>query len=138
MRNIGIILVLAAAVALGPAAPPARAAADWEVTRSLTTGARPIDVATSVDGRSVFVLTDDGVLSVFTPDGALTETFQLAKDAERIAVAPDGERVYVTFRQAKRVDVVQIDYVRDIHLTGAPVKGPAQAPVTIAVFSDFQ
>lgn len=138
MRNISIILVLAAAVALGPAAPPARAAADWEVTRSLTTGARPIDVATSVDGRSVFVLTDDGVLSVFTPDGALTETFQLAKDAERIAVAPDGERVYVTFRQAKRVDVVQIDYVRDIHLTGAPVKGPAQAPVTIAVFSDFQ
>jgi uncharacterized protein (DUF58 family) len=138
MRNIGIILFLAAAVALGPAAPPARATADWEVARSLTTGARPIDVAASVDGRSVFVLTDDGVLSVYTPDGVLTETFQLAKDAERIAVAPDGERVYVTFRQAKRVDVVQIDYVRDIHLTGAPSKGPAQAPVTIAVFSDFQ
>ncbi len=138
MRNIGITLVLVAAFALGPAAPPARAAADWEVTRSLTTGARPIDVVASVDGRSVFVLTDDGVLSVYTPDGVLTDTFHLAKDAERIAVAPDGEHVYVTFRQAKRVDVVQIDFVRDINLIGAPFKGPAQAPVTIAVFSDFQ
>jgi DNA-binding beta-propeller fold protein YncE len=139
MRILGIILVLATGFTVGPAGPPpARAAADVEVTRSLTTGARPIDVAASVDGRSVFVLTEDGVLSVYTPDGVLTETFQLGKDAERIAVAPDGERVYVTFRQGKRVDVVQIDYVRDINLTGAPSKGPAQAPVTIAVFSDFQ
>jgi hypothetical protein len=36
------------------------------------------------------------------------------------------------------VDVVQIDFVRDIVLTGSPAKGPERAQVTIAVFSDFQ
>ena len=46
--------------------------------------------------------------------------------------------MYVTSRQGKRVDVVQIDYVRDILLAGAPFKGSERAPVTIAVFSDFQ
>ena len=125
------------ALLLAPAAP-ALAAAEWEVIRSLNTGSRPLDVAVSVDGRSVFVLTEDGALSVYTPDGALIDRFQLGKDAERIAVAPDGERVYVTARQGKRVDVVQIDYVRDILIAGAPFKGSERAPVTIAVFSDFQ
>ena len=131
------VTAMCLALLLAPAAP-GRAAADWEVVRSLNTGTRPLDVAVSMDGRSVFVLTEDGVLSVYTPDGALTEKFQLAKDAERIAIAPDGERVYVTSRQGKRVDVVQIDFVRDIVLTGSPAKGPEQTRVTIAVFSDFQ
>ncbi len=134
---LALVTATCLALLLAPAAP-GRAAADWEVVRSLNTGTRPLDVAVSTDGRSVFVLTEDGMLSVYTPDGALTEKFQLAKDAERIAVAPDGERVYVTARQGKRVDVVQIDFVREINLAGAPSKGPANAPVTIAVFSDFQ
>lgn len=131
------VTAMCLALLLAPAAP-GRAAADWEVVRSLSTGARPLDVAVSADGRSIFVLIEDGRLSVYTPEGTLTETFQIAKDAERIAVAPDGERVYVTSRQGKRVDVVQIDFVRDIVLTGSPAKGPERAQVTIAVFSDFQ
>jgi DNA-binding beta-propeller fold protein YncE len=131
------VTAMCLALLLAPAAP-GRAAADWEVVRSLSTGARPLDVAVSADGRSVFVLTEDGQLSVYTSEGTLTDTFQLSKDAERIAVAPDGERVYVTARQGKRVDVVQIDFVRDIVLAGSPAKGPERAPVTIAVFSDFQ
>jgi DNA-binding beta-propeller fold protein YncE len=136
---MAIVAVAALGLALLLVAPaPGNAAAEWEVVRSLNTGTRPLDVAVSMDGRSVFVLTEDGVLSVYTPDGALTETFQLAKDAERIAIAPDGERVYVTSRQGKRVDVVQLDFVREIALAGSPAKGPERAPVTIAVFSDFQ
>ena len=137
--RVSLVPALAAWLALAVASPaPGHAAADWEVVRSLNTGSRPVDVAASVDGRSVFVLTEDGTLSVYTPDGVLTDKFQVGKDAERIAVSPDGERVYVTLRQAKRVDVVQIDYVRDINLAGAPFKGAENAPVTIAVFSDFQ
>jgi DNA-binding beta-propeller fold protein YncE len=136
---LAIVAVAALGLALLLVAPaPRNAAAEWEVVRSLNTGTRPLDVAVSMDGRSVFVLTEDGVLSVYTPDGALTEKFQLAKDAERIAIAPDGERVYVTSRQGKRVDVVQLDFVREIALAGSPAKGPERAPVTIAVFSDFQ
>jgi DNA-binding beta-propeller fold protein YncE len=136
---MAIVAVAALGLALLLVAPaPGNAAAEWEVVRSLNTGTRPLDVAVSMDGRSVFVLTEDGVLSIYTPDGALTETFQLAKDAERIAIAPDGERVYVTSRQGKRVDVVQLDFVREIALAGSPAKGPERAPVTIAVFSDFQ
>jgi DNA-binding beta-propeller fold protein YncE len=120
------------------ATAPSSAAVEWEIIKSLDTGARPLDVAVSADGRSVFVLTDDGTLSIYSNDGTLAEKISLGYPAERIAVAPDGERIYVTSRQGKRVDVVQLDYVRAINTSGAPSKGREKAPVTIAVFSDFQ
>lgn len=128
-------LVLALLVA---SAGPCRAALEWEILKSLNTGARPVDVAVSADGKSVFVLTDDGVVSIYTGDGALTEKITVGSQAERIAVAPEGDRLYVAQRQGRRVDVIQLDYVRQINLTGAPFKGSEKAPVTIAVFSDFQ
>jgi DNA-binding beta-propeller fold protein YncE len=115
-----------------------RAALEWEILKSLNTGARPVDVAVSADGKSVFVLTEDGVVSIYTGDGALTDKITVGGQAERIAVAPDGDRLYVTQRQGRRVDVIQLDYVREINLSGAPFKGREKAPVTIAVFSDFQ
>jgi hypothetical protein len=44
----------------------------------------------------------------------------------------------VTNRETRRVEIVQIDILREINLSGAPFKGREQAPVVIAVFSDFQ
>jgi DNA-binding beta-propeller fold protein YncE len=129
---------LAALALLAAAAGPCPAAVEWEILKSLNTDARPVDVAVSADGKSVFVLTDDATLLIFGSDGALTEKISLGYPAERIAVAPDGERIYVTPRQGKRVDVVRLDYVREINATGAPFKGREKAPVTIAVFTDFQ
>jgi len=136
MRPIRI--ALAALALLAAVASLCPAAIEWEIIQSLNTGARPVDVAVSADGRSVFVLTDDGMLSIYTSDGTLSEQISLGYPAERIAVAPDGERIYVTPRQSKRVDVVQLDYVREINVLGAPFKGRENAPVTIVVFSDFQ
>jgi DNA-binding beta-propeller fold protein YncE len=126
------------ALALVIAAGSHAATIEWEVIKSLNTGARPVDVAVSADGRSVFVLTDDGTLSIYTSEGSLTEKISLGYPAERIAVAPDGERIYVTSRQGKRVDVLQLDYVREINVSNAPFKGPEKTPMTITVFSDFQ
>jgi hypothetical protein len=136
MRSLKI--ALGVLTLLMAAAGPCPAAVEWQILKSLNTGARPVDVAVSADGKSVFVLTDDGTLSIYSSDGALTEKISLGYPAERIAVAPDGERVYVTPRQGQRVDVVQLDYVRPINVSGAPFKGAEKAPVTIAVFSDFQ
>jgi DNA-binding beta-propeller fold protein YncE len=129
--------LIAWALLMFPTAPSS-ATIEWEIIKGLDIGARPLDMAVSADGKSVFVLSEDGVISIFTGDGALTEKINVGTQAERIAVAPDGERLYVTHRQGKRVDVVQLDYVRDINLSGAPSKGREKAPVTIAVFSDFQ
>ncbi len=135
LRTLTAFIALAVLAAV---AGPCPAAVEWEVLKSLTTGARPLDVAVSADGKLVFVLTEDGAVSIFTGEGVLADKITVGGQAERIAVAPDGERLYVTQRQSRRVDVIQLDYVREVNVSGAPFKGNEKAPVTIAVFSDFQ
>jgi hypothetical protein len=36
------------------------------------------------------------------------------------------------------VEVIALDFIRKINATGSPSKGRTDAPVTVAVFSDFQ
>jgi DNA-binding beta-propeller fold protein YncE len=137
-RKILCAVVGLAVALLVVSAGPCPAALEWEILKSLNTGARPVDVAVSADGKSVFVLTDDGAVSIYTVDGALSDKITVGSQAERIAVAPEGDRLYVTYRQGRRVDVIQIDYVRQINIAGAPFRGSEKAPVTIVVFSDYQ
>jgi DNA-binding beta-propeller fold protein YncE len=140
LRNTIKVLAAMGALFLYSSAAPAVEAAEveWEVLKRLDTGSRPVDVAVSADSRSVFVLTEDGKVAIFGADGSAVGQIAVGSQAERIDVDPDGERLYVTNRQAKQIDVVQIDILREINLSGAPFKGPEKAPVVIAVFSDFQ
>lgn len=121
------------------AAPAAESAeVEWKVLRRLDADSPPLDVAASSDGRMVFVLTERGTVHIFDADGGALGQIAVGAQAERIAADPEGDRLYVTRRQPKRVDVVQIDIRREIGVSGAPFKGPEKAPVVVAVFSDFQ
>ncbi len=131
-------IFLAAATAFALIADTAAADVDWEIQRSLNLGARPLDVALSADGKTLFVLTEEGSILVFGSDGTPSGKIVLGTQAEKIAADPDGERLYVTNRQGKRLDVITVDVIRDISVEGAPFKGRPNAPVVIAVFSDFQ
>lgn len=134
-----IVATIAAAVVLTGYIPMAYpGGVEWEILNSLNTETRPLDVAVSADGKSIFVLTENGQIRIYSSDGILTGKIAVDLQAERIAVDPDGERIYVTNRPAKRVDVILVDVIRDINLAGAPFKGKDQAPVVLAVFSDFQ
>jgi DNA-binding beta-propeller fold protein YncE len=117
---------------------PAAAVIEWEIVGGLEAGARPLDVAVSFDGKFVFVLTAGGEILIYGNDGTLSDKIAIGPQAERLAVDPEGDKLYVTNRNTKRVDVVLIDTIQTINTDGAPFKGRADAPVTIAVFSDFQ
>lgn len=140
MRKAGTLaaMFIAAAATVALLTGTAAADVDWEIQRSLNLGARPLDVAISADGKTLFVLTDEGNVLVYGNDGSPTGKIAVGTQAEKIAVDPDGERLYVTNRQGKRLDVITVDVIRVIAVEGAPFKGRPHAPVVVAVFSDFQ
>ncbi len=125
-------------VGLLPSASPVHAAVETSLQNTLQTGAVPIDVAVSPDGRSTFVLTDEGNVLVYDNLGKLNDTIKVGSHIDQIEIGPGGERLFATSRQNKTVEILLLDFISSIETEGSEFKGPEDAPVTIAVFSEFQ
>jgi DNA-binding beta-propeller fold protein YncE len=98
----------------------------------------PIDVAVSPDGKSTFVLTDKGAVLIYDAQGDLKDTIKVGPDIDRIAIGPRGERMFAASRQNKTVEIILLTFIQEINTAGSPVLGDKNAPVTIAVFSDYE
>ena len=49
-----------------------------------------------------------------------------------------GENVLLIDKDKKSFSVFSVAFVADVDIAGSPFKGKADAPVTVAVFSDFE
>ena len=121
-----------------PDALPASEKIEIAFSKSLSLETEPLDVVASRDGRHVYVLTPGGNLQVYTGDGGFLEGVALEKTYDALRPGPFPETLVAINRKDGRIDVLRISFVKEIDTMGAPAKGPADAPVEIVVFSDFQ
>lgn len=111
---------------------------EWAVSGALKADEPILDFAVSPDGKHFFVLTKGGNISIYDKDGKPAGKIATAKDWDRIAISGDGGRIFLSQNQAGTIEWLDFDFVVDIDLSGSPYRGPAGAPVVLAVFSDFQ
>ena len=133
-KTWGILVILF----LTTVAPWAYAAVEIKLEKTLQTEGVPLDVVVSRDGNMTFVLTDKGDVLIYDRTGNLIDTITVGPHVAQIELDPSGERLFATSRQNKTVEIITIDFIHQINTLGSPHKGPQEAPVTIAVFSDFQ
>ena len=116
------------------------AAGDMELNleNTLKLEAAAVDVASSPDGSRIYVLTDQGKLLVYSSQGELEGQLDVGPGIDQISVAPKGETLLLNSRLNKTLQVVSLEFISQIDTTGSPYKGKADAPVTVAVFTDFQ
>jgi len=98
----------------------------------------PVDIAVSRGGKWVYVLTKKGTIRVFTLDGDLKDEVQVGTGVNRIAPGTQDEMLFLSNSRDDTVQMVFFEFVHDINVSGSPFKGSADAPVTVAVFSDFE
>ena len=127
-----VIIILAAIPSL------ISAEVEWHIKRTVKTEAVPTDVVVSPDGRMVFVLTDAGDVLIYDHDGELTDTIKIGPHIDQIKIGPQGEQLFASSRQNKTVEVIELNFIHKFNTADSPFKGPQDAPVVIAVFSDFQ
>jgi len=136
IRWMLILIWLLFAVALPPAAPAA--VMDWNVIKTLKIKDDPIDLAFSTSRNQIYVLTAAGEILVYAADGDLVESIAVGNGFDQMRHIQGSDILFLTSRKDKTVKIIELEYVQEIDLSGSPSKGPADAPVKIAVFTDFQ
>ncbi len=110
----------------------------WEVIESWQTEASPIDVAYSHNGKWVFILTDSEKVQIYSTKGKLEGEIPVDSSVSAIDISKKGDQLLLISRAGKSVKKVSVEFVVHINTEGSPFMGAAEAPVVVAVFSDFQ
>jgi DNA-binding beta-propeller fold protein YncE len=132
--------ILALTVGLMMAVLPDKSSAEveWQIQSTLKMDKPPLDMAVSADGNRIFVLTEGGTILVFSHDGKLEDTIRAGRGADHIRVGEREDVLYLQSTVNKTVQIISLEFIHHINIAACPFKGPADALVTIVVFSDFQ
>ena len=138
-KNFKSIMMLTSVVVLGAFANGLAADnVEWNVYQTLQLDATPLDVAITPDGRRIFVLTEQGEILVYSPNKKLEAKIDVGQQVDQIKLGPRGDTLILKSGENKTVQIVTLDFIQKINVSGAPFKGAEDAPVVIAVFDDFQ
>jgi len=139
LKNRMTIVLLTVLIVLGSfAMSHAAASVDWDVEKTLQLKSEPVDVAVSPDGRRIFVLNDLGQILIYSSEGSFLDKIVVGKQFDHVTVSPRGDQLILNSRKKKSVQVINLDFIQDINVSGSPFKGPENAPVVIAIFDDFE
>jgi hypothetical protein len=111
---------------------------EWKVIKDLDLKTTPIDVTPSADGKWLFVLTPGEILVYSFAEGRITDRIPVDKDFDRIAALPRAEMITISSSAKKALQIILLEAVYKIDVTGSPFKGPPDAAVTLVVFDDYQ
>ena len=139
MRNIFAVMVLIPVIVFTWIIPiHADVEWEWGLLKTYKIEGTPLDIAISKYGNWVFVLTEDGEILIYSPDSTLDGRILVGKSIDGIKPGPREDTLLLSSRKGKTIQIIAFDFIREINVAGSPFKGPSDAPVVIAVFSDFQ
>lgn len=146
MRPINKIAAVTALLFLAAAAPlfastPNRGSdgnLEWSKLGNLQLPTKAIDFVNSLDGKYVFILTQDHKVLVYDQKGSLQGSIPVDEGVSSIDIAPQGQLLYLIDTDKNQTTTLAVNFVVSIDTASSAFKGNIDAPVTIAVFSDFQ
>ncbi len=111
---------------------------NWSVLATWPVPAKPLAIVQSLDNKKVFILTADSKVYIFTPEGKELGSLPVDPQTTGIDIAPRGEFLYLINGKTNTYTAIDISFNQKIDISGAPVLGKMDAPVTMIVFSDFE
>jgi protein-disulfide isomerase len=111
---------------------------EWTQRESWQVAGKPVDMVHSLDGKFTFILNDQHKVLIYNQQGVIQGQIPVAAGVKAIDIAPQGEFLYLIDQDAATFTSVAIDFVIDIDTAGSPVRGAAEAPINLVVFTDFQ
>lgn len=117
---------------------PVHAEVEYNVLKTYKLEDQPVDMAFSTNRNEIYVLNPKGELLIYDTNGHLTEKINVGNGYDRLKLVQGSDILFLSSRKHKTIQIIQLDFVQKIDTSGSPFKGPENAPVIIAVFSEFQ
>lgn len=111
---------------------------EWRKTGSISLPSKPIVMEPSLDGKLMYILTENSKIMVYDNRGNLQGSIPVDDGITSIDISPKGEILYLMDEKNNLVSIVSVDMVINVDITGSPLKGLEEAPVTIVVYADFE
>jgi hypothetical protein len=111
---------------------------EWTISEKLNLKAPPDDMCASADGKWLYVLSAGEVAVYSFADEKIVNRIAIDKGFDRMICIKEKNSLVVTSRSGNMVQIIQLEEVYQFDISGLPFLGSKNAPVTIAVFSDYQ
>ncbi len=133
-----MLVVALSPTAFLPRLAGAEASVEWSLKKQLNLEASALDIAAAPDGKLMYILTRGQLLVFSVANETVLNRIPVEKIFDRVAFSPSNNTVIVSSSTEKTLKMIQLELVQQFSFEGLPFKGPRNAPVTIAVFSDYQ
>jgi len=140
MRNASRIFGMVLFVILSCVSVPQLifAGVDLAIIKQTNLDVQPLDIATSPDGEVIYVLARGEILVYSIDEGKVSNRIPIDKHFDKLTCGVEDNMLILTSSSSKTLKIIRVDFKYNISIDGLPFKGPANAPVTIAVFDDYQ
>jgi hypothetical protein len=111
---------------------------EWKVTKHLKLEAPPLDVSPSADGQWIFILAQGEILVYSAKEDKVVKHIPVDKAFDKVIYSASDNTLVLSSRSGQALEILQLELVHRIDVSGLPFKGPERAQVTVAVFSEYQ
>jgi ABC-type uncharacterized transport system permease subunit len=112
--------------------------ADLTLIRQKNLDVAPLDIASSEDGSMIFILSLGELIIYSSKTDQIINRSALDNTYDKITYSEKNKTLILTSKSSKSLKIIHVEQVHDISLSGLPFKGPFDAPVTLAIFDDYQ
>ena len=138
MRKAPVILGIVLVVSLLSVTMGMPAHVEWTISEKLNLKAPPEDMCASADGKWLYILSAGEVAVYSFADEKIVNRIVIDKGFDRMICIKEKNSLAVTSRTGNTIQIIQLEEVYQFDTSGLPYQGSKKAPVTIAVFSDYQ
>ena len=135
----GILALLLITILGGVSAPQLlHADMEWRVIKELELKDQPLEIVNALDGKTLFILVPGEVLIQNMRSNDISQRIPVGKEFDKLAYSPRNNTLILTSSSTKTLKIIQLERIHQFDYSGLPYLGSKNAPVTIAVFSDYQ
>ena len=111
---------------------------EWKISEKIDLKAPPDDMCASADGKWLYILSAGEIAVYAFTEEKIVNRIAIDKAFDRMICIKEEKSLVVTSRSGNMVQIIQLEDVYQFDVSGLPFLGSKGAPVTIAVFSDYQ